>query len=375
MKHVAIVDTTLRDGAQAPGITFSCQDRVDIAKLLDKTKVPEIEAGIPAMGNDEIGIIQKITRAFSGHTIAWCRALQSDIDLAMETGCDTVHISFPVSDIHLSILKKDTDWLFRNLIIIGNYARKRFARVSIGFQDASRAPIDRLIKLLMTVSEIGAFRVRYADTTGIMSPIKISNVFTTLLNCKTSIEFEFHGHNDLGMATANSITAVEAGVSAVSVTVNGIGERAGNAPLEEIAMGISCCIDNVSTGIYHPHLNELCTRVAQLSGREIPPFKPICGAEIFTHESGIHCHGQLSDSSAYEPYNPEVSGHSPSQLTVGSHSGTAGIRKILHNEGIELSREQTHVFITTLRKEIQKRKRSLHSSEVKELFNSSFKLN
>ncbi|HEX3020339.1 MAG TPA: hypothetical protein VHP36_08545 [Chitinispirillaceae bacterium] len=369
MRTVTLIDTTLRDGAQAPDIQFTADDRMNIVDALYRTGVTEIEAGIPAMGNEECCIIQQIVRKYSTcHVSCWCRAKNTDISSALETGCDTVHISFPLSDIHLSILKKDETWLFDTVLSILKFAKSQFSRVSIGCQDATRAPLDRLIRFIKAAIAGGAFRIRIADTIGVFTPLQTFELISGILVKVPDANLEFHAHNDLGMATANSISAIQAGASAVSLSVNGIGERTGNAPLEEVAIAISRCFPDIVHGLNTYRLFELCKLVSVITGKLISYNKPVTGEKIFTHESGIHCHGLTIDSSSYEPYDPLLAGRAPSQMVAGTHSGTAGVFAMLKQAGIDADRKVIASLIPAISDEAKRMGRSLFYSEVKRLY-------
>lgn len=374
MKNITLIDTTLRDGVQAPDTLLTAQDRLNIMDALYRTGLTEIEAGIPAMGDEECSIISSIVKKYpSCHISSWCRAKQIDVDAAARTGSDTVHISFPVSDIHLGVLKKNQDWLFDTLSNLIKYASSSFARISVGCQDATRAPMERLVRFSQIATSCGAFRVRLADTVGIYTPIETAELIKFLSAKVPSVEFEFHAHNDMGMATANAVTALQSGASAVSVTVNGIGERAGNAALEEVAIAISRSSHRMEHGLTINRLFDLCKLVSGITGKPIAANKPVVGDIVFTHESGIHCHALSADSTSYEPFDPASVGHAPSKMVAGSHSGTTGILNMLRNTGIDAERETVVSMLPVIKKEANRLKRSLLSNEIKKLYGEILK--
>lgn len=369
MRTVTLIDTTLRDGAQAPDIMFTAENRMSIVDALYRTGIKEIEAGIPAMGQDECSTIRNIVNKYPlCHISCWCRAKNNDISMAIETGCDTVHISFPLSDIHLAALKKDENWLLASLESNMTYARSAFKRISIGCQDATRAPMDRLLKFIRIATDYGAFRIRLADTVGVFTPLQTSKLISGILNVIPDVNLEFHAHNDLGMATANTITALQSGASAASLTVNGIGERAGNAPLEEIAVAITRCCPEMNHGLNTYRLFDLCKLVSNITAKPIAQNKPVSGEKIFTHESGIHCHALNTDMNTYEPYDPSLTGHAPSLFVAGSHSGNAGISAMLSEAGIIAKREVASSLIPVIRDEAKRLGRSLYAGEVRRLY-------
>ena len=215
----------------------------------------------------------------------------------------------------------------------------RFAHVSVGAQDASRADPDFLERFVALAADCGSYRVRVADTVGILTPMAAARLIKRLSGVAGALELDFHGHNDMGMATANAVSAAEAGASALSTTVNGLGERSGNAALEEVAMALQFVPERRS-GIRTSCLATLCRYVARSSGRPIPPDKPLTGSDAFRHESGIHCAALLKDPLAYQPFHPESVGRKGFEFVLGAHSGSCSIRHILKKAGIEVSTEE-----------------------------------
>lgn len=338
-ENIWIIDTTLRDGEQSPGVCFTPEQRILIAKMLAGAGVNEIEAGIPIMGPDAIRDIKAINRLnLRSRITGWCRATKEDIEAAERCGLSSIHISFPVSERQLNVFNKERDWVFDTLDDLIPFACKRFPYVSIGAQDATRCDEDFLIKFVRQAKENGAYRIRLADTVGISTP---SSIYKLVSGVKASddIEIEFHGHNDLGMASANALAAIEAGAGAISVTVNGLGERSGNVPLEQIAV-ILHLSDKFSTSIDAGHLMNICNYVAKASNRPIPPDRPVTGANIFMHESGIHCAGLIKDPLSFQPYLPDKVGRKGFGFLLGKQSGSNALMHMLGRAGIDITRDE-----------------------------------
>ena len=372
-KPPTLIDTTLRDGAQAADVVLHHESRVRIAMELYKCGINEIEAGMPAMGPDEQRTIAAIADALPGaRIIGWCRAHEADLTAAAKCGCDTIHISFPVSDIHLRCLNLREQWVEKNIPLLVKKALNQAKSVTIGFQDASRAPIDRLVRLAFMAVESGAYRIRIADTVGILTPLCCAQLIRTLIAQLSPTELEFHGHNDLGMATANTITALESGATAVSVTVNGIGERSGNAALEEVAAVLMREASQHHAGFRMERIVALCDLVSSMTNEQIPKNKPITGKNVFRHEAGIHSRALLEDSRAYEPFSPHLIGRSASTIVAGTHSGTRGVQFMLAASGISIDRNTAAEMQMLIRKEAFQKGRSLDNEEVRNLFNDNF---
>ncbi len=335
-----IVDTTLRDGEQAPGVVFFTHEKLEIARKLHEAGIREVEVGTPAMGADECADIRTIAQSgFSFRTIAWSRALKADIDLSASCHTDGINISFPVSGIQLDSIHKSRLWVLSQIKELVAYAAHKFQFVAIGLQDASRADMMFLIDVINAAGSAGAHRIRIADTVGVMNPVGVQSMFTMLSNNFGGTDFEFHPHNDLGMATANALTALMSGASGVSCTVNGLGERAGNAALEELVTAWYYN-ENGEMLAKPDKLIALCESVARCSMREIDPQKPVVGRNVFRHETGIHVRSLLNDKLAYQPFDEAILGRTAPEIVIGKHSGRTAIAGFFASHGIDLSAGQ-----------------------------------
>jgi len=363
--RIHLLDSTLRDGEQAPGVVFSRADKLEIATAIVAAGVPELEAGTPAIDEEERADLKAIVDLrLDCWVTAWCRATALDLKHAASCAVDSVHVSFPVSPILLGVLDKDEHWLWRNLAELVGSARAHFRYVSVGAQDASRTDAAMLDRFVLAARDAGADRVRIADTVGIWNPRQTWRSFRSLRKIAGSrLALEFHGHNDLGMATANTISAIEGGADAVSVTVNGLGERAVNAALEEVVMALSHTLASDS-GVDTTRLISLCELVANRAGRSIHRTKPITGADVFRHESGIHTAALLKNPAAYQPFACEEVGRAPEDFAVGKHSGSAGLQSLLAASGISVPTSLCPQILSAVRRRARAHKGAVSPQEL-----------
>ncbi len=344
VRSVWIVDSTLRDGEQAPGIAFDRSSKLAIARSLDGAGVDELEIGIPAMGAQVREDIRQIVQLnLKSRLSVWCRAHPDDLKAAAKCHVANIHFSLPVSPIQFSALGKDAAWVLSRLRRLVRSARWDFERVTVGALDATRAEKGFLKEYAAEAYAAGACRLRIADTVGVSCPSSVAELIAGMNSAVPGLAIEFHGHNDIGMATANAVTALEVGAQAVSVTVNGIGERAGNAALEQVVMAINNH-DRLQCRMDTTRLHTISRLVAASACRPVPPNQPVVGDDVFTHESGIHCHAMFRENSAYEPFAPHKVGCPGRRYVLGTHSGTDAICHLLGQVGISISPGQARAL-------------------------------
>ena len=370
-RKLMIVDTTLRDGEQTAGVVFANREKVRIAKFLDEMGVHQIEAGIPTMGGDEKEAIKSICKAgLKASIMGWNRPVIKDIESSIECGVDAVAISISTSDIHIKYkLQQTREWVLETVVKAVEYAKKEGLYVSANAEDASRSDIDFLIEYAKAVKEAGADRLRYCDTVGIMDPFRTIRQIEQVRKA-VDIEIEMHTHNDFGMATANALAGVMAGANYIGVTVIGLGERAGNAALEEVVMAMKHLYGN-DMGFKTEMFREVAEYVSQASGRELPTWKAIVGSNMFAHESGIHADGAMKNPKTYEAFTPEEVGLER-QIMIGKHSGTASLKAKFAEYGIPLSDHKAHELLAKVRSHCVSLKRPLFDKELVYLYEDYF---
>ena len=340
---VRVFDTTLRDGEQTPGISLSPDQKLAIAKKLDALGVDAIEAGFPVISEGELKAVKMITGAGLSCEIAGlARTRKKDIDAAVAGGLDYIHTFIATSDIHLEHkLKMTRDQALENAIEAVEYGKSRGLQVEFSAEDATRTDREFLKKIFGAVAQAGADRIDIPDTVGYSTPEYIAEITKDAI-AATKLPVSVHCHNDFGLAVANALSGIRAGAQCAHVTINGIGERAGNASLEEFSMALQCLPyeEKYETNIRSELIYDTSRYVSKIVGIQVQPNKAIVGDNAFGHESGIHTHGVLNNPLTYEPISPELVGRKR-WLHVGKHAGIHGMNAMLEEYGISPTPDQS----------------------------------
>ncbi|ADL57673.1 2-isopropylmalate synthase [Methanothermobacter sp. KEPCO-1] len=336
---VRIFDTTLRDGEQTPGVALTVDEKICIARKLDSLGVDTIEAGFPAASPGEMDSVRRIADLdLDANTCGLARVLREDIDAVIDCGADYIHTFIGTSPLHRKYkLKMSPEEIIDRAVFGVEYAVEHGLRVEFSAEDATRTEFDYLVGVYRAAEDAGADMINVPDTVGVMIPRAMNRLIRGLRD-EVRTPISVHCHNDFGLAVANSLAAVEAGASQVHATINGLGERAGNAALEEVVMALITRYDLPLT-IKTTELVNISEFVSKITGVRMPPNKAIVGENAFAHEAGIHVHGVLEKAETYEPITPEMVGHKR-RIVLGKHTGANALRSKLQEYGIDMNEDQ-----------------------------------
>ena len=341
---IRIFDTTLRDGEQTPGVSITPKQKVEIAVRLDELGIDAIEAGFPMVSHGEMEAIRLISKqGLKAEICGLARAIKTDIDAVIKCDLNYIHTFIATSDIHMRYkLRMNPQQVLEKAVWAVDYAKKHGLQVEFSAEDATRS--DRLFmnRVFQAVAEAGADRLDIPDTVGYATPQYIGELVNDVKTA-TNLPISMHCHDDFGLAVANTISGINAGASCAHVTINGLGERAGNTSLEEFVMALQC-LYNRSHNIKTELLYDISKFISNTMGIVVQPNKAIIGENAFGHESGIHTHGVISNSLTYEPISPELVGRKR-WFQAGKHAGAHGIRNMLLEFGIEPTDEQLHEIV------------------------------
>lgn len=351
MRKIEIFDTTLRDGEQSPGVNLSTDEKIEIALQLERLGVTRMEAGFAAASPGDLRSVQEIAKRIKNSTVvSLSRSVQHDIDKAWEAlkGAESacLHVFLATSPIHRKHkLRLNKEQVIEQAVAAINYGKKFFSKIEFSAEDAARTEIDFLCEVVEAAIKAGAKIINIPDTVGYMTPHDYGNIFRQLRQNVPGMEevkLSCHCHDDLGMAVANSLAAIEAGATQVEGTINGIGERAGNAALEEVALALETRKDyyQATTDLKLVEIARTSKLVSRLTGMIVPGNKAIVGANAFAHESGIHQDGVLKEITTYEIIRPESVGIKSNKLVLGKHSGRHAFKDKISELGYHLEQDQ-----------------------------------
>jgi 2-isopropylmalate synthase len=377
MRKIYIFDTTLRDGEQSPGVNLNMQEKVEIALQLEKLGVDRIEAGFPAASPGDLAGVRAVAEAVrNASIIGLSRSREQDIDAvreALKSAQDPcIHLFLATSPIHRKHkLRMDKAQVLETAEAAIRYAKKYFSKIEFSPEDAGRTELDFLCEVTEMAIRAGATVVNIPDTVGYMTPSEFGNIFKTLKENVPGIEniqLSAHCHDDLGMATANALAAILNGADQVEGTINGIGERAGNTALEEVAMALHTRQEfyQAKTTLNLSEIARTSRLVSKLTGMVVPGNKAIVGANAFAHESGIHQDGMLKEKTTYEIMSPETIGLKESKLVLGKHSGRHAFREKLVDLGYDLNDEQVNAAFAKF-KDLADRKKNVTDDDIRAL--------
>ncbi len=360
-------DETMRDGEQTPGVAFTPEEKLRIATLLDEMGVPLMDVGIPVVSQEEARGVKMIADAgLDASVMAAARAVRKDVEACVDAGVDEIALFIACSDLHMKYkLNMTREQVKEAGVRETEYAKDHGLKVSFVTEDTFRADLDYVAELYGAAIEAGATRAVICDTVGVMTPTGIRWFFDQVRERLPPIQLSFHGHNDFGLAVANSLAAVESGVEVPHTCVNGLGERSGNASFEELIMALEA-LYGYTTGIDVSRMYEVSRLVEKLSGIPVGVTKPVVGYNAFSHESGIHADGVIKHTATYEPIQPERIGRTR-QFIYGKHTGSTSVAEKLKGSGVEASREQVAALVQLI-KEFSESKSKVDHQAFIELF-------
>lgn len=350
--RIRIFDTTLRDGEQTVGISLTPDQKLEIAKRLDALGVDVIEAGFPTTSEGERQAARMITdEGLSSEICGMTRANKRDIDVAADTGLSYINTFVATSDLHLRHNREMTkDQAIEQAVEAVEYAKSRGLKVEFGAVDATRTERGFLRNILGEVARAGAYTVTIPDTTGCATPEYMAELTRDAVSAAAGTPISVHCHNDFGLAVANTLSGIRAGAFCAQVTINGIGERAGNASLEELAMTLRCLRHDqkYETGIKPELIYDTSRFISKVMGVQVQPNKAIVGDNAFSHEDEIHTDAMLDNPMTYEPFSPELVGRKH-QIYVGKHAGVQGLNAALGNYGIRPTEGQSRRILDRIK--------------------------
>jgi len=374
LRKIYIFDTTLRDGEQSPGVNLNTDEKIKIGLQLERLGVDRIEAGFPAASSGDLASVNAVAKAVRNATIVGLsRSREQDIDAVREALKDAedpcIHIFLATSPIHRKYkLRMDKQQVLDNAEAAIRYAKKYFSKIEFSAEDAARTEIEFLTEVTQMAVDNGVSVVNIPDTVGYKTPSEFGEIFKTLkanVQGIDNIQLSAHCHDDLGMATANALAAILNGADQIEGTINGIGERAGNTSLEEVAMALETRNDfyKAKTTLNLKEIARTSRLVSKLTGMPVPGNKAIVGANAFAHESGIHQDGMLKEKSTYEIMSPGTIGLRESKLVLGKHSGRHAFREKLIDLGYEMETEQLNVAFKKF-KDLADRKKTVTDDDL-----------
>lgn len=379
-QQIKIFDTTLRDGEQSPGFSMNQDEKLRLALQLERLQADVIEAGFPIASEGDFNTVREISKNITDSTVAaLCRTTQKDIDRAAASlepaAKPRIHTFIATSDIHMKYkLKKNREEVLESAVSAVECAKRHCDEVEFSAEDASRSDPEFLFEIFEEVIKAGAQIINVPDTVGYAMPWEFGELIKSIRENVPNIDeatLSVHCHNDLGVAVANSLMALRNGAQQIECTINGIGERAGNASLEEIVMAVATREKEMSTNIVTEELVPASKLLSEITGHNVQPNKAIVGDNAFAHEAGIHQHGVLNNPMTYEIMTPKSVGLKSNKIVLGKHSGRFALNRKLQNMGYELEKEELNQIYLRFTKLADENKR-VKENELLKLISQEF---